>query len=279
MRLALPALTPRVDLGGVIASYGSLLWEDDFNGPAGSPPDPASWTREIGHAFGASELQEYTALASNASQDGAGNLAITARRETTPDGTVPTADMGDRAYTSARLVTKGKRFWPVPVRICGRFHVPWTRGLWPAFWLMGEGSTAYPTWPEFGEVDVFESGLGARPAASSHTHYGATGTFAHLQRDGRDLPVEFSPPRWTVYGVDLYPDRLDYWLDGHLHTRHTRAFIEGNGGDWTPFLPGSQPGFHMLLNVAVGGGGTPPPTAGSVFPQTMLVDWVRAYSL
>ena len=35
--------------------------------------------------------------------------------------------------------------------------------------------------------------------------------------------------------------------------------------------------FFVILNVAVGGTFVGPPDSTTVFPQTMLVDWVRVY--
>src|SRR5919112_3294295 len=59
----------------------SLAWSDEFDGDAGSPPDPASWQPEVGgHGWGNQELQYYTDNRDNARLDGAGNLQIVVRR-------------------------------------------------------------------------------------------------------------------------------------------------------------------------------------------------------
>ena len=84
-----------------------LVWADEFDGPAGAAPSPRWWTAEIGPGD-ERQLQTYTAPPANAALDGAGRLAIMARRE--PDGTV----------TSARLITKGRvavRYGRVEARI------------------------------------------------------------------------------------------------------------------------------------------------------------------
>ncbi len=44
-----------------------------------------------------------------------------------------------------------------------------------------------------------------------------------------------------------------------------------------PFPAPFDQRFHLLLNVAVGGAWPGPPDASSIFPQTMLVDFVRVY--
>ena len=83
-----------------------MSWSDEFDGPAGTPPDPAHWEHEPGSG-GNDELQRYTGERANAALDGHGCLAITAR----PD------------LTSARLRTKG-RFKFTYGRIETRLRVP-----------------------------------------------------------------------------------------------------------------------------------------------------------
>ena len=83
----------------------SLAWSDEFDGPRGSPADPAVWRPEVGgHGWGNEELQYYTDGTANAALDGAGNLAIVIRRlDPEPGGRA-----GGCGYTSARLTTKDR---------------------------------------------------------------------------------------------------------------------------------------------------------------------------
>ncbi len=83
--------------------YDTLVWSDEFNGPSGSPPDPADWRFDLG-AWGAddNELETYTGAPANVSLDGQGHLAITALRQT-----LTGADGVTRGYTSARIETGG----------------------------------------------------------------------------------------------------------------------------------------------------------------------------
>lgn len=90
------------DKNDIIDRKYQLVWEDEFNGPAGTAPDAAKWAYDIGigpgnDGWGNQELQYYTDRPENASLDGAGNLAITARSES----------YAGRSFTSARLNTKG----------------------------------------------------------------------------------------------------------------------------------------------------------------------------
>ena len=71
-------------LGGEFAAY-SLVWSDEFDGAAGSPPDRRFWLPETGgHGWGNQELQYYTDSTGNAALDGAGHLAIVVRQAARP---------------------------------------------------------------------------------------------------------------------------------------------------------------------------------------------------
>jgi hypothetical protein len=64
----------------------ALRWADEFDGAAGSSPDPTKWVLETGRGpnndgWGNNELQTYTARPENVSLDGEGHLVITAQRE------------------------------------------------------------------------------------------------------------------------------------------------------------------------------------------------------
>src|SRR5882724_11001724 len=86
-RFALALATGVTVAGGLVAvalpshpasAVGALTWADDFNGAAGSRPDPSKWTMETGGSGnGNNELEFYTNSTSNAALDGNGNLVIT----------------------------------------------------------------------------------------------------------------------------------------------------------------------------------------------------------
>src|SRR5215218_7829462 len=114
------------------AAVGGLTWADDFNGAAGTAPDPAKWGRDTGGSgFGNNELEYYTTGNSNAALDGQGNLVITARRENPANYQ---CWYGTCQYTSARLNTAG-HFTQAYGRFEARLKTPKGQGLWPAFWM------------------------------------------------------------------------------------------------------------------------------------------------
>ena len=149
-----------------------LVWGDEFDEPAGTPPNPDHWgyghgdgTAESIAGWGNNELEYYTELAENAATDGAGNLVITARVAD------PGLDCyyGPCKYTSARLLTSGKYVLQYG-RVEARIKVPSGVGLWPAFWMLGTniGSVG---WPASGEIDVMEN-VGRQPKKLYGTLHG-----------------------------------------------------------------------------------------------------------
>src|ERR1039457_1324286 len=59
-----------------------LVWSDEFNGPAGLPPDPTMWNHDLGGGgWGSGEAETYTNSPNNVFQDGNGNLVIHAFRD------------------------------------------------------------------------------------------------------------------------------------------------------------------------------------------------------
>jgi beta-glucanase (GH16 family) len=112
-----------------------LVWSDEFDGGAGSSPDQGTWRAETGGSgWGNRELQYYTDDAGNAALDGAGNLAIVARRADPP---LARQSYGGCGYTSARLISKDRMSFRYGL-VRARIKIPRARGIWPAFWMLGQ---------------------------------------------------------------------------------------------------------------------------------------------
>jgi len=227
-------------------------WSDDFDGPAGTRPDPAVWVPETGGGgWGDDQLQRYTSAPANAFLTGAGHLALVARRE------------GD-AITSARLITKGRlhlRHGTVEARI----KVPAGPGVWPAFWMLGADIDEVG-WPACGEIDVMEY-VGSEPHTVHGTVHGPgyAGVGRGIGGTHRlDVPLADD---FHVYGVRWTGDRITWHLDGVEYHRVTPA---GVPGPW----PFRHP-FHLLVNLAVGGSWPGNATGVPELPATLLVDWIR----
>ncbi len=74
-----------------------------------------------------------------------------------------------------------------------------------------------------------------------------------------------------IYAVQWTPNQIQWFLDTNLFFTATPASLP-SGGTWVF----TQPQF-LILNVAVGGNWPGNPDGTTVFPQQMLVDYVRVY--
>jgi beta-glucanase (GH16 family) len=246
------------------ASSWHLTWSDEFNAPAGSPPDPAKWNIvTAGNGFGNNELETYTAHPANIQQQN-GNLVITAQKEdlTGPDG-IP------RHYTSARINTLN-RFSQKYGRFEARIQLPTGKGIWPAFWLLGDDHETNH-WPNCGEIDILET-IGAPGTMYSTLHGpGYSGDKGISQKF--TLPAgEAVDTAFHLYAVEWSPGDIKFFFDNHLIAHRTPADLPA-GAKWVYDHP-----FYILLNLAVGGNWPGSPDATTTFPQHMLVDYVRVYS-
>jgi beta-glucanase (GH16 family) len=239
---------------------GDLIWSDEFDGAAGSPPAPTRWRYEVGTDWGNQQLEYDTNRPSNASLDGAGHLLITARRE----------DYLGRAYTSARLNTLGQ-FTQAYGRFEARIKLPIGQGIWPAFWLLG-ANIDQVGWPGCGEIDILEY-RGQQPATIWGSVHGPGYSGGNAITTSYSLPAGTFNDDYHVFSVEWSPNRIVWKVDGNLYRTVTPASLPGNG-TWVFDHP-----FSIILNVAVGGNYVGPPDATTPFPQSMIVDWVRVYRL
>lgn len=248
----------------------SLVWSDEFNEPAGTPPNPANWGYEIGDGtvngipgWGNAELQYYTDSPENVSTDGNGNLVI---RALEADGSL-TCYYGPCAYTSARLISWHKAEFAYG-RIESRIQVPdGEAGLWPAFWSLGTDIDVVG-WPQTGEIDIMEYvsripdeifGTIHGPGYSGGASYGNTYPFpGGVAAD------------YHTFTIEWQPDLIEWYVDGILYHTATPADVAPN--QWVFNDP-----VFLLLNLAIGGnfGGAVSPDL--TFPQEMAIDYVRVY--
>jgi beta-glucanase (GH16 family) len=239
----------------------TLTWSDEFDGPAGQSPDPAKWGFDVGTGVGGwgNLQQEYdTARPENASLDGNGNLAITARRESYLES----------QYTSARLLTKGL-FAQAHGRFEARIQLPRGQGVWPAFWLLG-ADVETTTWPACGEIDIMEY-RGQEPQRVTGSLHGPGYSGNHAITASQDLAGSATfDQAFHVFAVEWTPDWVAWELDGAVWQVVVPKGLPA-GGQWVFDHP-----FFAILNVAVGGYYVGDPDPGA-FPQTMLVDYLRVY--
>jgi serine/threonine-protein kinase len=244
-------------LPSAVAQDRQLIWSDEFNGAAGSPPDPAKWVYDLGgNGWGNHELEVYTDNRANSFLDGQGHLVIQALQPT------------PGKFTSARLKTQGKFAFEYG-RAEARIRIPYGQGIWPAFWMLG-ADTRRKGWPACGEIDIMEN-IGREPDTVHGTVHGPGYSGAH----GIGKPFQIAAGRFAddyhIYAVEWTPERIDFLVDGQSYHTVTPASLPA-GTKWVYDHP-----FFLILNVAVGGAWPHNPDQTSVFPQTMLVDYVRVY--
>lgn len=234
----------------------ALAWSDEFEGNSISN---TNWTFESGNnnGWGNNELENYTNRTQNAfvSQ---GNLIIEAREES----------YQGYNYTSARMITKGKKVFTFG-RVDIRARVPKGRGVWPALWMLGSNIDAV-NWPACGEIDIMEL-LGQEPNKMYGTlHWGAN-TAAHESKGANYILGAGSfDEQFHVYSMVWKEDSIKLYVDD----------VEFFEADKTDFATSDYPfnkDFFFLFNIAVGGNWPGSPDATTVFPQRMVVDYIRVF--
>ncbi|MGC6507601.1 MAG: glycoside hydrolase family 16 protein [Myxococcota bacterium] len=238
--------------------YWRLVWEDNFDGEAGSPPNPNNWLHDVGgDGWGNTQLEYNTDRTENVSHRGDGFLQLTAKKE----------DYQGNAYTSARIKTQGLMS-AQNARIEARIKVPSGSGIWPAFWMLGD-SFSEVGWPACGELDILEL-KGEDP----YTVYGTAHGPGYSGGDGVGGSVLQAEPfsdDFHVYSIDIDPGHIVWSIDNEVFFKLRTGDIP-NGTPWVYDEP-----FFLLLNIAVGGHFVEPPDETTEFPSRMFVDYVRVY--
>ncbi len=248
-----------------------LTWQDEFDGVAGAEPDQTKWGYDIGgHGWGNAEYEYYTDKRENSALNGNGVLVITATKYTGTEyqcAYTPANEPGTCAYTSARLLTKGK-FDFMYGRAEARLKIPYGQGIWPAFWSLGNNFSEVG-WPNSGEIDIMEN-IGKEPYIVHGTVHGP-GYSGGSGIGGGYTYTEPLTNDYHVYAIEWEPDEIRWYLDDTQYFTLTKSMIPA-GAPWVFDHP-----FFLIMNVAVGGYWPGYPDETSVFPQNMLVDYVRVY--
>jgi len=243
----------------------SLAWSDEFNGPAGSPPDPNNWGYDLGGGgWGNAEYEYYTNSRDNSALDGSGNLTITARPSSSSE---LQCWNGQCQYTSARLLSKNKQEFAYG-RIEARLKLPFGQGIWPAFWMLG-GNIDTVNWPNSGEIDIMEH-VGKEPNNVYGTIHGPGYSGANGIGKVFTQTTPFSETFHT-YAVEWQPNVIRWYVDGTLYQTRTPADLPPDA-QWVFDHP-----FFIIMNLAVGGYWPGYPDGSTQFPQQMIVDYVRVY--
>jgi len=238
-----------------VARFTELEMADEFD--TDGMLNSAIWDYEIGtgeNGWGNNELQYYTDRTENVSAQN-GVLIITAKKE----------EFNGASYTSGRIVTKGEQTYG---RYEARIKLPYGQGIWPAFWLLGANCGPAVVWPECGEIDIMEY-RGQEPTTIHGSVHGNGYSGGEAITKSYSLENNRFDTGFHVFGIEWGPDYINYYVDDVLYNQITPADVPG---EWVFDHP-----FKIIINLAVGGSFVVSPNSETVFPQNMLIDYVRVY--
>lgn len=234
-----------------------LSWSEEFEYQG--LPDETTWNYFKGMAYN-NENQYYRSKRLENSRVENGILVIEALLEKHEEA----------EYTSARISTKGKREF-LYGRVEVKAKLPTGIGMWPAIWMLGANIDDMP-WPSCGEIDIMEN-VGYDPdTIHGNVH---TKAFNHTIGTNRGARLKVRPPykEFHIYVVEWFEDHIDFYVDDQKYFSFRN---ENKTNDEWPF---DKP-HYLILNIAVGGDwGGKYGIDQSIFPQQMLVDYVRYYEL
>jgi len=227
----------------------TLVWSDEFDGTS---VNSSKWNNITGNP-GVNNEKEYYQPANTAVTGG--NLVITARQQS----------VGGQPYTSGKLETYGK-FSTTYGRIEARIKQPMVQGTWPAFWMLGNSINTGAGWPACGEIDIMEH------VNTSNTILGTmhwNGGSGHVQYGNS---INTTPGDYHIYAVEWDAGSIRWYVDNTLYvTGNIANNINNTGAFHNPF--------YIILNLAIGGDLPGNTIDNGALPTTMMVDYVRVYSI
>jgi beta-glucanase (GH16 family) len=253
------------------------LFAEEFNG---EELDRERWN-VMGPSFGVNnEQQAYIdseqtiRLLPPGEVEGADGGVLELRAIYRPGFETPTGRVAD--FVSGRINTRDN-FDFTYGRAEARIRMPAAAGIWPAFWMLGNGQ-----WPDTGEIDIMEY-LGEPDWTAVALHGpGYSGDTPIVSRnlfpEGEDVTG------WHVYAAEWDANTIEFFVDDRLVYRVTRSMVEAYG-EWRFDTPK-----FLILNLALGGtypfsvngveepyNGLPARTVEQIQSEgiSIHVDWVR----
>lgn len=237
----------------------SLVWQDEFNGSSLNTTD---WTVEGGDGcpnicgWGNNELEYYTNRDENLFfQDG--KMIIEARKEI----------FSGKNYTSSKIISRNKKTFKFG-RIDIRAVLPKGKGIWPAFWLLPQANV-YGGWPTSGEIDMMEMVGHEANKVYGTVHYGPGPNSTQISRS-TVLSSGVYNDQFHVYSIEWKQDQIKWFIDGVL-------FSTVNKTELTSGIYPFNEQFYFIINLAVGGNWPGSPDGTTIFPQWLVVDYVRVF--
>ena len=228
-----------------------LVWNDEFNGNELSN----DWVFEIGNGSGGWGNNESQYYREENTSLGDGFLTIKAKQQ----------NFAGYSYTSSRIKTQGIQNFKYG-RIDIRAKLPYSQGIWPALWMLGENITSVG-WPACGEIDIMEliGGSGNNDATIHGT--------AHWESNGHALYGQANTLTEGIYNDEFHVFSILWTSSSIKWYRDDIQYNEMNISGLNAF----HNNFFFIFNVAVGGNWPGYPNASTVLPQTMVVDYIRVF--
>ncbi len=236
--------------------YWKLIFEDDFNQTDGIPDETIwSYSERKSHINWCMYVKKHPETVKVKD----GNLIVRAIKN--PDMASDTAK-----YITGAIESRGKfSFLYGKVDVRAKFKAG--QGAWPAIWMMPEEGK-YGWWPKSGEIDIME-----RVNYENIVHQTLHTNFINnlkIRNPNPTATTPFNVNDYNVYGVEWYPDRIVFFVNGTETLTYPRI-VTDKEGQW-PF----DQKFYLILNQAAGGSWTGP-INDDTLPFEMYVDWVKVY--
>jgi len=235
-----------------------LVWSDEFDG---NEINKDNWSFVLWDAGKVNnEWQKYVESVDNYKVEN-GNLYLTAKQ---------TGGNNYDGYTSTRLSSQNKKEFKYG-RIEFRAKMPSGKGTWPALWMLGSNHDEVG-WPKCGEIDIMEY-VGYQPNTTHsnvHTKYQYGTTDYHAS-----ITLSTAEEEFHNYGIIWTKDKIEFYIDSITNITNTYSPKNKTPDNW----PFTQP-YYLIMNFAVGGiWGGKEGVDETIWPQTMIVDYVKVYQL
>jgi beta-glucanase (GH16 family) len=228
------------------------VWQSTFGGSSGTSPDQSQWNIITGNLGVNAEWETYSSSTRNLQVSGGNTLQIVPWRDSSVSG----------GWTSGRVESKytftptaGKRTMGEAQVRFGTASTANKKGIWPAFWLLGDSLRHGTGWPACGELDVLETVNGQL------TGYGTVHCDVYpggICNEGQGIGSTIGIPDqdWHTWRIvwDRTPsswqgESITWFMDGRQFHQITGSRI-GNQNVWNSLCHSPM---YFILNVAVGG--------------------------
>jgi beta-glucanase (GH16 family) len=225
----------------------TLFWSDEFDSTA---LNESNWSLDPTNSPDNGEQEHYTSGHDQANS----NIFV-------KNGCLSLVAKNNGGITSGRINTQNKRNF-MHGRLEARMRLPISQGMWPAFWMLGSNFSSVG-WPACGELDIME-GRGRLPNWTSGSYH----------FPGFDVFNQYTLPKGNVhdsfhiYAVEWTTDSIRWFCDSVNFGTLSKTSH--------PSLPFDKE-FWFILNLAVGGNFDGNSDNTTIFPESLIVDYVRVY--